>query len=70
MAGNDRVCSLLAGMEIEQYCRINDLLFGDQRSFYRLLFQIYLRYNSDANHFLQSITYLHPIRTDADSSFL
>jgi hypothetical protein len=45
----------LAGIDIEQYCRINDLLAGDQRTLYRLLFQLYLRYNSDSNNLLQSI---------------
>jgi hypothetical protein len=59
-----------AGIDIEQYCRINDLLAGDQRTLYRLLFQLYLRYNSDSNNLLQSITYLQPIRADADSPFL
>lgn len=62
--------SPLVGMDIEQYCRINDLLTGNERSLYRLLFQMYLRYHSEANYFLQSITYLQPIRTEADSPFL
>ena len=60
----------LAGIDIEQYCQINDLLGGDQRTLYRLLFQIFLRYNSDSNNLLQSMTYLQPIRRDADSPFL
>lgn len=67
---NERIFFSLAGMDIEQYCRINDLLTGNERSLYRLLFQMYLRYNPEANYFLQSITYLQPIRTDADSPFL
>jgi hypothetical protein len=60
----------LVGIDIEQYCRINDLLAGNQRTLYRLLFQLYLRYNSDSNNLLQSITYLQPVRTNADSPFL
>ncbi|CAF0784412.1 unnamed protein product [Adineta ricciae] len=58
------------GTEIEQYCRINDLLSGNQRTLYRLLFQLYLRYNSDSNNLLQSITHLQPVRTNVDSPFL
>ena len=65
-----RFVLVLAGIDIEQYCRIPDLLAGDLRTLYRLLFQLYLRYNSDSNNLLQSITYLQPIRADADSPFL
>ena len=55
---------ILAGIDIEDYCQINDILDGDQRTLYRLLFQIYLKYNSDSTNLLQSI------RTHIDSPFL
>ncbi|CAF1009145.1 unnamed protein product [Adineta steineri] len=58
------------GIDIEEYCRINDLLAGNQRTLYRLLFQLYVRYNSDSNNLLQSVTYLQPVRTNIDSPFL
>lgn len=61
---------ILAGIEIDQYCRINDLIGGNQRTLYRLLFQLYLRYNKDSNNLLQSVTCLPSIRMDADSPFL
>ncbi|CAF0784087.1 unnamed protein product [Rotaria sordida] len=54
-----------AGIDIEQYCRINDLLTGNQRTLYRLLFQLYLRYNKDSNNLLQSMTYLQPVHIDS-----
>ncbi|CAF3395581.1 unnamed protein product [Rotaria sp. Silwood1] len=54
-----------AGIDIEQYCRINDLLTGNQRTLYRLLFQLYLRYNKDSNNLLQSITFLQPVHIDS-----
>ncbi|CAF3840632.1 unnamed protein product [Rotaria magnacalcarata] len=58
------------GIEIDQYCRINDLLSGNQRTLYRLLFQLYLRYNKDSNNLLKSISSLPSVRMDADSPFL
>ncbi|UJR36256.1 hypothetical protein I4U23_028986 [Adineta vaga] len=58
------------GIEIDEYCRINDLLDGNQRTLYRLLFQLYLRYNSDSSHLLQSISHLQSVRTNVDSPFL
>ena len=57
-------------MDIEQYCRINDLLAGNQRTWYRLLFRIYRRYNKDSNNMLQSIKCLQPMHIDIDSPFL
>ncbi|CAF4598213.1 unnamed protein product [Rotaria socialis] len=59
-----------AGIEIDQYCRINDLISGNQRTLYRLLFQLYLRYNKDSNNLLKSISSLASVRMDADSPFL
>ena len=55
---------------MERYCRINELLAGNQRTLYRLLFQLYLRYNSDSNNLLESITYLRADTINADSPFL
>ena len=57
-------------MDMERYCGINELLSGNQRAFYRLLFQLYLRYNSDSNNLLQSITYLQANHTNVDSLLL
>ncbi|CAF1242500.1 unnamed protein product [Adineta steineri] len=48
-------------IDIEEYCRINDLLAGNQRTLYRLLFRLYIEYNSDSNNLLESITYLQPV---------
>lgn len=60
----------LAGLEMERYCRIQELLAGNLRGLYRLLFQLYLRYNADSNNLLQSISHLRAGPLPVDSPFL